>query len=301
MKRSIIIILFFILPLTLKSQDITVHADYPSVVETGQQFAVTWTVNEDGGQFSAPSFEGFYKLMGPQTSFSSSTQIINGKISHQTTNSFVYYLQALNTGKFVIPPATYTLKGKTYQSEPMNIEVVKGSNPNQQSAQPQGNVKKSDSEVQNAGGDMFIDLNLSRKDVYIGEGIVATVKIYTKVNLAGINEIKYPAFTNFMKVDIETPQLTSLRQENVNGTIYGTGIIQQFLLYPQVTGEITIDPVQIGVLVQQKSAQSDPFFGDFFSTYENAPRAVVSKAATIYVRPLPGQKPADFFWCGRKT
>ena len=38
--------------------------------------------------------------------------------------------------------------------------------------------------------------------------------------------------------------------------------MQQFLLYPQKTGEIVIDPVQLTVLIQQKSSQNDPFFGD---------------------------------------
>ena len=62
----------------------------------------------------------------------------------------------------------------------------------------------------------------------MGEPIVATVKIYSRVNIAGINEIKYPSFNGFLRSDIETPPLTSLSQENINGTIYGTGIVQQF-------------------------------------------------------------------------
>jgi len=95
---------------------------------------------------------------------------------------------------------------------------------------------------------------LNRRNVFLGEHIVATVKIYTRVSLAGINEIKYPSFNGFLKSDIETPPLTSLRNENVNGTIYGSGVVQQFLLFPQVSGEIQIEPVQISVLVQQRQA-----------------------------------------------
>lgn len=81
----------------------------------------------------------------------------------------------------------------------------------------------------------------------------------------------------------------------MNGTIYGTGVVQQFLLYPQITGDILIDPVQISVLIQKKvKSQSDPFFGDFFSSYQTIPREIVSKPVTIKVKPLPGVKPADF-------
>ena len=112
----------------LRAQDIDVKAEYPSVVNAGQQFSVTWTVNAGGGEFSAPSFNGFYKLMGPQTSYSSSTQIINGKMSHQTSYTYVYYLQAVKEGKFVISPAVFTLKNKTYLSDSMQIEVINSNN-----------------------------------------------------------------------------------------------------------------------------------------------------------------------------
>ncbi len=290
MKKILIYHLLLFLAATLYSQDIKVEAEYPSVVEAGQQFSVSWTVNTRGGQFSAPSFEGFYKLMGPQTSYSSSTQIINGKVSQKTTYSHLYYLQALEEGTFVIPPASFTFRNKTYYSDSLRIEVV-GTVANRQNVQAAG---EEDTRIETANKDLFLDLSVNRREVYIGEHITATIKIYTRVDLSGINEIKYPPFTGFLKTDIETPALTSLKQENIKGTIYGTGVIQQFLLFPQVTGEITIDAVQISVLVRQKSGQTDPFFGDFFSTYQTIPRAVISPVVKINVKPLPGTKPDDF-------
>lgn len=294
MKRTIINTILLLLTLTLRSQDISVQAEYPAVVEAGQQFNITWTINEKGGEFSAPSFGGFYKLMGPQESTSSNISVINGKMSQQTSSGFTYFLQAVNPGKFELAPATYKYKGKTYYSEPVKIEVISGNSQGRQNVATGGAGAQGNANVESAGRSIFLDLSVNRKDVYIGEGILAGLKIYTRENLGGINEIKYPDFSNFLKADIETPQLTSLKQESVNGTLYGTGIIQQFLLYPQVTGEITIDPVQMTVLVQQKSAQSDPFFGDFFTNYENVPRAVASKPVRINVKPLPGEKPGDF-------
>jgi hypothetical protein len=135
---------------------------------------------------------------------------------------------------------------------------------------------------------------INRREVYVGEPVVATAKIYTRINLSGINEIIYQSFTGFLKTDIETPALNSLKQENVNGTIYGTGVIQRFLLYPQISGDITIDPMQLTALVQQRTGNSDPFFGDFFSSYQNIPRSVTSRAVNIRVKPLPGSKPENF-------
>jgi len=275
-----------------KVDEISVIADYPEVVQAGQQFTVSWTINSGGGEFSEPSFAGFYKLMGPQTSYSSSTQIINGKISRETSYTYVYYIQALKEGNFVIPPAAITIKNKTYYSDSLRIEVV-GSNPGQQNIQGAGR-NKTDEQIEETGDDIFVNLSLDRKEVFIGEHIGVIVKIYTRVDISGINEIKYPGFEGFLKTDLETPPLTSLQRESINGTIYGTGIVQQFLLYPQVSGEIIIDPVQISVLIRQKTGQSDPFFGDFFSTYSTVPKAVISKPVRIKVNPLPGIKPDDF-------
>jgi hypothetical protein len=294
MKKTLLYHLVLLVSISVSAQDIYVKAEYPAVVNNGEQFTVSWTVNSGGGEFSAPSFNGFYKLMGPQTSYSSSTQIINGKMSNSTSYSYVYYLQAVKEGKFVISPAVFTLKNKTFASDSMHIEVV-GTVAQKQNVAPVNKNPQDDSKVESSGNNIFINLSVDRKEIYLGEHIVATVKIYSRVNISGINEIKYPTFNSFLKSDIETPPLTSLRQENVNGTIYGSGVVQQFLLYPQVTGEINIDPVQISVLVQQKvGGQSDPFFGDFFTSYQTVPKAVVSQSVKIKVKSLPGIKPDDY-------
>jgi len=293
MKTNALILfsIFLLLPSFLVAQDISVNADYPEVVRTGQQFTVSWTVNSGGGEFSAPPFGTFYRLMGPQTSYSSSTQIINGKVSRETTYSYVYYLQATKEGKFVIPPATFTFRNKTYSSDSLRIEVI-GSGTAQQNSGTGG--KNSEIAQAETGDDIFVTLSLNRREVFLGEHILATVKIYTKVDISGISEIKFPDFEGFLKTDLNTPPLNSLKRENVNGTIYGTGVVQQFLLYPQVSGDITIKPVQITALVQQKTGTSDPFFGDFFSTYTTVPRAVASLPLKVKVDQLPGVKPSDF-------
>ncbi len=291
MKKFVLYNVFFLLSLSGYTQDVTLKAEFPSIVNEGEQFSVSWTVNAGGGEFSAPAFKGFSKLMGPQTSYSSSTQIINGKMSQQTTYTYVYYLQTIESGKFVIPPARFTLKTNTFTSDSMHIEVVKGS---VQQQNPGAGNPAGSSTANSGSGDIFINLSLDRKEVFIGEHILATVKLFTRANISGINEIKFPSFNSFMKSDLETPPLNSLRQENINGTVYGTGVVQQFLLYPQVTGEITIEPVQMSVLVQERTGETDPIFGDFFSSYRNVQRLISSHAQKITVKPLPGTKPDDF-------
>jgi hypothetical protein len=293
MKKNLIYIIAIFLTRVLSGQEIIVKSDYPRVVTNGEQFTVIYSINSGGGEFSGPSFTGLYKLAGPQTSFNSNTQIINGKYSQETSYSYVYYLQAINPGKYVIPPAVFKYKNKDFKSDSLHIEVVKDATAAASSANASAGNENANP-VQGSGSDLFIRLILSRSEVFLGEHIIASIKIYTKVNLGGLNEIKFPSFNGFLKENIETPPLTSLQRENVNGEIYGTGIIQQFLLYPQTTGEITLDPVKITALLQQKAGQADPFFGDFFTSYQNVPKDIASLPVKIKVKPLPGKKPDDF-------
>jgi hypothetical protein len=272
------------------SQDILVKVDYPTVVAVGEQLRITWTVNATGGEFIAPSFDGFYKLSGPNTSYSSSTQIINGRRTSETSYSYVFYLQALREGKYTIPAAGYTKSGKTYSSEPAEIEVIKDAAGKSTAA----GVRDGTNETSTSTSDIFVRLILSKREVYLGEPVAATVKLYTRTDISGINEVKYPSFNGFLKEEIATPQLTSLTRENVDGVIYGTGVFQKFLLYPQKSGEIIIDPVQITVLLRQSGGASDPFFGDFFQSFTTVPKMVASEAARINVKPLPASQPADF-------
>jgi len=288
MNRTILYIILLFISLYATGQDVVIKVEYPAVVTANQQFNVAWTVNAGGGEFSSPPFNGFYKLMGPQTSYSQSSQFLNGKMTREVSYTYIYFLQSVKEGKFVIPPAVFKLKGKEYRSDSMRIEVVANA-AQVQNVQP-GNALS----AEKSDGEIFVDLLVNRKEVYIGEHIAASVKLYTRVNLSGINELKFPSFNGFLKTDVETPQLKSLIQENVNGSVYGTGVIQQFLLYPQVSGELTIDPVQISVLIQQKSGQTDPFFEGFFDTYQTVPKAIASRPVKIKVKPLPGVQPADF-------
>jgi hypothetical protein len=107
MKKALLYLLFVFISYSLTGQDIVLKAEYPAVVTAGQQFSVMWTVNAGGGEVAFPPFTGFVKLMGPQKSYSSSTQIINNRMSTQTSYTYVYFLQAVNEGKFVISPAVF--------------------------------------------------------------------------------------------------------------------------------------------------------------------------------------------------
>ncbi len=291
MKQLIYILSALSILGTELSAQITFKASANKVVEIGENFRLNFTVNANGSNFKPPSsFSGFRVLAGPSTSTSSSYQWINGKASQSISNTYSYILQATRAGKFTIPEAKITVEGKVYTSKPITIEVVKGSAnanvPNQENkTQPeQGNIKDQ----------IFVRISLNKTKVYLGEQIIATIKIYTKVGLRAFNDFKFPAYTGFWSQDIETPNQISLQRENVNGTIYNVGVLRKTILFPQRSGKIKIDPFELDCIVQQKAGKRRNFFGELVDVYKDIEVQLVSPPRTVNVMPLPVGKPASF-------
>lgn len=297
MKRLAIISLLLLASPVLQSQDIVVTTEAPSLVSVGEQFRVTWTVNSRGGSLEAPEFNDFYLLSGPQTSYSQSTSIINGKVSQQIKNSFTYYLQATREGKFLIEPAVYKEKKDEYKSRSINIEVVSADQKEKAEASTsddKGQTSTSPQTNRVSAADLYVRLLVNRNKVTMGEAVVATLKIYSRVNLSGLQEVNYPDFNGFLKTDLETEPLRSLERENVNGTIYNTGVLQRFLIYPQKSGKLSIEPSTLTVLLQERTRSKDPFFGDFFSSFSTVPKVLATLPVDIEVTPLPSGAPDSF-------
>jgi hypothetical protein len=288
LRKSVLFILSLLFTCSLMGQETEISINAPGNVSTGVGFRVIYTVNAANGKFQPPAFDNSFTVSGPQVSTSRSTQWINGDYSSVSTTTYLYYLVANHEGTFSVPPAQYVMKNKTVSSSPLTITV---SNSASQSSSSGTTGQKG-----NAGEEVYMRLQLKTRDVYVGEPVEASLKLYTRIqiSMAG-NGIAFPDFKGFLKEDIETAPLHNLDIETINGVEYGTGILQKFLLYPQISGDFNIDPLQIQVIVQQKSGLDDPFFGSsMFSSVVSVPRTVQSAPVTIHVKPLPADKPADF-------
>jgi hypothetical protein len=298
MKYLLISIVLFLPGWTLSAQDINFTASAPKVVAAGEQFRLTYTINAEANAFNPPDLSDFYVLMGPSTSYNQSTQIINGKITRSVSYTYTYVLQATKKGNYIIPPAQATIKRTSYESNPVEIEVVPGTASIPPSTQEPS--EKSAGETVNVNNeDLFVRILMNKPEVYQGEHIIATIKLYSRINLSGFDNIKFPSFNGFFKQDIETPPLRSLERENVNGQIYGTGVLQKVVLFPQRNGEIEIDPVELECLIQQRVKRDsrnpfDNFFDDFFDSYQTVKKTIKSPPLRIKVKPLPETKPATF-------
>lgn len=274
------------------AQNVTFTATAPRVVQLGEQFRISYALNAKGSDFQGSKFDNFRILSGPNVSTSSSVQIVNGKMTQSVSYTYNYVAMAKAEGKHIISPARIKVKNKTYQSNAISIEVVKG----KQQARNNSNDPKS-SNVNNSGTkdkSIFVSVNVDKKTLYQGESLVAEIKVYTQKNLAGFEDIKLPPFTGFWSQDIESPQQIQLHRENVNGQIYDVGLFKKVLLFPQRSGEIVIDPFEITMITQDRVRSNNPFDDFFGGSYSRVPYKLKSKAISIKVKPLPANKPSHY-------
>jgi hypothetical protein len=308
MMKKFLILLFFAFNFYALAQNVSFTTSVNrNQVQQGERIQVTFSLNNaQGTDFKPPKFKGFSVLQGPMTS--QSTQIINGNYSFSV--SYVFLLQADVEGKHTIDPATVNAGGKKLNSNPITITVSKGA-PKQQNSGNQDNQNFNKQAGDLVKKHIFIRVSTSKQNVYQGEQLVATYKLYVHPDMyqgANLSPSKMPNLNGFWSNDLIelNAQNQSASRENVDGVNYIVREIKKVLLIPLESGNLTLDPLELDAKVgftvpkQKKSNSRDPFEALFDDPFFN-PREVreyktevKSKPLTITVKPLPDNKPADF-------
>ena len=301
MKRLFAVIAAALVSLGVWAQSIKVEVH--NIVEAGERFNLVFVVEGENApsDFNWEAGSGVTVVWGPQKGSSTSIQIINGKTTRSSQTSFTYILQAGQAGTITIPPATATVKGTQIQSRSVTVQVVgSGSQPSQPSQQ-QGGGSESQQQVQSAQntsqGDIFMRLILSRSSVVIGEPVNATLKIYHRTNLVGFENAKFPTFKGFWSQEADTPSNIEFQREQLDGTMYNSAVLRRWILIPQKSGDLTIEPAEVVCLVNQQRRRtgSGSIFDDFFGTdYVTTRQRVSTRGATLHVNALPSGAPASF-------
>jgi len=272
----------------------------PNAVEMGQQFRLTFTVNERGSNLQLPPglSNNFDVLMGPSTGQSTSIRTINGQTTTEVTYSYTYILRAKSEGEFEIRPATIEAGGKVIESNPLKIQVVPAqsqSQPQTQQQTPRGGENQGSQSVDLGGDNLFLRVEMSKQNVFRGEQIIATVKLYADPNIpiSGFDEVNLPTYEGFYTQDIEIPNQINFTREVYNNRIYQVGVLKKTVLFPQQNGTITVNPFSMTLLVQQR-VRPRSFFDDFFSGVQTVRTTLTSSAVRVNVKDLPTQ-PANFY------
>lgn len=289
------------------------------------QFKVENATSVDN--INPPSFNNFTVVSGPNQTSSESN--INGKVSEYV--ALGYSLAPTATGKFTIGAATALADGKQLKTAPVTITVVNGSvaqsqpNTSQQNLPPFPNLnfdfppqpvthqfddyilKPGENVTEKTAKNLFVKLNVNKKNCYVGEPIVATYELYTRLpSETTITDV--PSFNGFSVNDLDINSNSTL--EEYNGRKYNVYKIRKVELYPLQSGNITLGSMTASnkvtfVKSQYVNQQDNNGFFDMFQNFGSdaiPPGGLVEKNVTlksapeqITVKPLPTEnKPEGF-------
>lgn len=292
MKKAFITYILLLISLlsSAAANEFTVKVS-STTVEVGQRFQVTFSINSQGGNFSSPRFEGFRVLSGPNQS--QSMQVINGKVTQ--SNSISYVLVAQKEGTYTIGAASIETGGKTKKTKPVKIKVV-ANNPNGAATQRNKNRQRK-TEAEQLKEYVFVKATVDKREAYVGEKVTVSYKLYSRLNLSGLDLESPTRFTGFWTQDLQTLYGRNIqkKRENYRGQVYDVVELQQTLLYPQRSGDLSIDALSILAKVQiprRAKTYMEQFWGGGYDLKEVV---ASSKPIKLKVKPLPKMgKPANF-------
>lgn len=301
MRKLIFLLIALVITSNIHAKnDIVFTASAPDVVAVGDQFRLSYTITtQKVKDFRAPtSISGFDVLMGPTRSQQSSTQIINGNITSTNSITYTYILLANKEGNFSIPAATIIADGEQMISNAVKIKVLPADN-----ASAGSNAKNSGNSGQRAAAssgasvsnqDLFVTATATRTKVFEQEAFLLTYKIYTLVDVR-LENIKWTDFKGFHSQEVELPQ-AKWQLEHYKGRNYNSTVYRQFVLFPQQTGQLVIEPTRFDAAVIKPVRVDDPFdaFFNGGSNYVEIKKTLTTPKLTINVDPLPAGKPQGF-------
>lgn len=299
MKRILLALLCPLMVLAANAQTV-LRVEAPTVVAADEQFNVTFIVEgEDSpSDFQWSQGDDFQLVWGPQTGRSTSVQIINGKRTKSSQYTYTYILLPKKTGSFKLPQAKAKVKGKEIVSDVADIEVVSNASSSSGGVVPGSSdrIPSSSSAGNVSDEDIFLRLSLSKTSAVVGEPITAVLKLYQRVNIAGFEDARFPSFNGFWSQEVEAPTNIEFKRESLDDKIYNTAILRKYVLIPQQTGTVTIDPAELVCLVNIRvsSGGGTSIFDGFFDDYRTIRKRVSSSSYKVKVSALPSGAPASF-------
>lgn len=291
-------------------------------------FQVTYIIgNADNiDQFAPPDFTNFEHVAAPSQSQSNRKYIQNGNLTQEKSISVTYTLKPNKIGTFKFSPASVRIDNQKFTTNPITIEVVKGSlapQTNPRRRHPLDDIFEQDPTVRprsnrnntqnpqvrefgrnNLKNNIFLRLESNNDQPYVGQGVQVYYKLYTRLPM-NMQLAKLPKFDHFWVEDTPLPPDLKPEVKVINGKEYNVFTIKQATIYPQKAGIFNLESVKAEGIVRvlEETNMRDPFEDDFFSDFfgENPfsdffgsgiqmvdiPLTLQSTEKTIHVKPIP--------------
>lgn len=275
-------------------------------------------------QIIPPSLKDFVILSGPNQE---SGMENNNGVTKQYIG-ITYQLQPRAKGNFSIEPAIAKADGKILKANRVTLTVTNASattsnqnnnsspfsglsslfdEPVQQQADNRDLILKKGENIQaKIDKNIFIKVDVDKTSCFIGEPIVVTYKLYTRLRSES-NITKNPSFNGFSVIDLSQPGSSFYSIEKLNGREYNVYTLRRSQLYPLQAGAMEVESAEVDNNIHFvkeafiKSHQGDDLLSNWGinglpqEAMQDEKVTLQSKPVMIDVKPLPDtNKPASF-------
>ncbi len=275
-----ILFICFILGATLLKAQVSFEALVSKKkLGVNERLRVDFKMNQDGDNFSPPSFADFNIVAGPNQSVSHSW--VNGQRSFSKTYS--YFLAPKKQGRFIIKQASIEVDGEIYKTSPINITITKAVT----------KPKDSNSADYIADNNIHLVAQISKTKPYLNEAVTIEYRLYVAPNTGVSNwrETNSPKYNGFWSQSTDS-KTQNIQRGEYNGEEYRYVVLRRTVLYPQKTGELKIEPLSLDITIDVPTNRRD-FFGNVLM--QQVHKTISAKTRTLDVKPLPIENKPDGF------
>lgn len=288
----------------------TVIPQEPVVAGDAFQVQYVLTGAERTSAIRTPVFAGFRLISGPNI-YGGAVVTADGKLPVQ---NFVYTLEALRPGKYIIPAALVALNNKPLPSNEVMLRVIS----REEAAKYAGNkeeqfsadyfLRPGEDPYKKIKENLFVKVQVDKRSCLVGEPVLATFKLYSRLESKS-DIVKNPGFYGFTVYDMAGLADKMAATEKINGRFFDVHTIRKVQLYPLQAGRFSIDAMEVKNRVEfSRSAvnrkteqqiaegmmgveESEPV-KEGTDLYETT---MSTEPAEVEVKPLPEKiKPANF-------
>jgi hypothetical protein len=245
-----------------------------------ERLRIEFSINKQGGDnFKPPKFKEFKVIAGPSQSVSQSW--INGKVTF--SQSYTYILKPIRKGELVIEPASIEINGSTISSKYLKVIVT----------DPIDIPENPNDPEYIANQNIHLVAEVSKTNPYVGEGIYVEYRLYVSENVSvyDTSVTEAPQYNGFWNQEIQIDGYP-VKTGKYNGQNYRYIVLQKALLVPTKTGNLTIDPMKMDIVIGVPTGRAD-FFGNVIT--KNIRKEFASSKKIIKPKELPlNGKPENF-------
>ena len=176
-------------------------------------------------------------------------------------------MRANRTGTLTIPAAAVQTSAKLYKTQPVVMEVVRGrlgperakrgpppSNPfgfppgfpfggmdEQEDPASGGEPQLEEPTVPRGDSDLFLRMSLDKSEAYVGEQVMVTIHLYSRVDLSSVDSVTMPKLDGFLSQDFKTPNQLMSEQRVIGGVPYREYLLRQKAVFPLKAGTLVIE------------------------------------------------------------